>query len=179
MWVRRILIAIVAYALFALALGAVGIVAQHGGRSAAEDAPRALLSSQDVSDQPARLDLARVRGTFWLRYNAVNEPTAGNGYLGNRLATIPGGVLDAARRSGEDAVTWAPANGLRFAIVAQRLSGGDVLVSGQSLERTELRASQMIMYLTLALLAGLLLIATAVVVDWQLSRRKTLPQPGP
>ncbi|WP_158861849.1 hypothetical protein [Leifsonia sp. AG29] len=184
MWIRRSLLAVALYALFVLALGTVYIVAQHDGRSSAEDAPRALLSSArstggtgavDAAGQPRRRDLAHDQGVFWIRYDSSNQPTAGNGLLHGSLAVVPPGVLDSARERGQDAVTWQPEPGLRFAIVAQPTTHGGVVIAGQSLQRTELRAEQTLLYVMLALLGGLAVVVAWVVVDWLVSR----PRPWP
>lgn len=165
MWVHRTVFAVAAYVLFALALGTVYFVVQHDGRNAVEDGPRALLSAADTSGQPHHLDLSGYQGVFWMRYDAGDRPTGGNGYLHGALAAVPRGVLDDARRNGEDAVTWQPAEGLRFAIVAQPQRGGDVVVAGQSLQRTELRASQTLIVIVLALIGGLVVAGAAIGVD--------------
>lgn len=162
MWFRRILLAVTAFALFAGALATSYAMAQQNGRNEAEDAPRVLLS--DLSGQPARVDLSHSLGVFWIEYDAQGHPVAGNGYLDGRLASVPSGVLETARRDGEDAVTWQPGPGLRFATVARPV-GDRVVVAGQSLERTELRAERDLLYTMLALLAGAGVIGVAVAID--------------
>jgi len=176
MWIRRTLTAAAAYALFALALGTVFFVVQHNGRSAVEDAPRALLSSAAAASTASdRVDLASYSGVFWVRYDASDQPVAGDAYLGGRAAEVPPGVLDTARHGDEDAVTWQPEPGLRFAIVAESAPHGQVVVAGQSLQRTELRATQTLVVVVLALAGGLVLVAAAVLIDWRLSLRPPSP----
>ncbi len=167
MWVRRIIVAVAAYALFAGGLATLYIVEQQTGRNAVEDAPRALLSTgaaTAASPQPRRVDLASGLGTFWVRYDAHDAPAAGNGYLDGALAQVPRGVLDTAKATGEDAVSWEPQQGLRFAIVAKP-DGSGVLVAGQSLQRTEERATRTLLYIALALIAGAVVVAAAVTAD--------------
>jgi len=172
MWFRRIVVAVAAYALFAGGLATLYVVEQQAGRNAVEDAPRALLSAGEAAaaaTQPDRVDLTRYLGTFWVHYDAAGDPIAGNGYLGGSLARVPAGVLAAAKSSGEDAVSWEPEPGLRFAIVAQP-AGQDVVVAGQSLLRTEQRADRVLIYIALALVAGAFVVAAAVVADALLPR---------
>lgn len=57
-------------------------------------------------------------------------------------ATPPAGVVAAAARLGRDRVTWQPAPGDRFALVAVR-SGDRVIVAGQSLGPAEARIDQL------------------------------------
>ncbi|MGN7797647.1 hypothetical protein [Leifsonia sp. 22587] len=48
MWVHRVVFAVVVYCLFALAVGSTYVIVQHDGRSAVEDAPRALLAGGEL-----------------------------------------------------------------------------------------------------------------------------------
>lgn len=173
MWLHRIVVAVAAYALFAGGLATLYVVEQQEGRNAVEDGPRALLSAalrsaDDVTAaaQPRRVDLSHYLGTFWVRYDPAGDPEAGNGYLGGALAQVPRGVLETAMATGEeDAVSWEPQPGLRFAIVAQPVGDGGVVVAGQSLWRTEQRASRTLLYIALALVAGLFVVGAAVAAD--------------
>lgn len=177
MWLRRIIVAVVAYALFAGGLVTLYVVVQQDGRHAVEDAPRALLSSGATASgagQQDQLDLEHYLGTFWVSYDAAGRPTAGDGYLGGRLAQVPRGVLETAQATGEDAVSWEPQPGLRFAIVAQPLGTG-VIVAGQSLQRTEQRADRTVLYIGGALIAGLLVVGAAVAADALVTQRRLTP----
>lgn len=167
--------AVAAYALFAGALATLYVVVQQDGRSAIEDAPRALLSAgaDAVRAEPSqRFDLEHYRGTFWVRYDAAGTPVAGNGVLRGSLAQVPFGVLQNARAAGEDAVSWEPQPGLRFAIVAQPFGTGSI-VAGQSLHRAEQRIQRTGLSIGLALVAGLVVVAIAVVADALVTRRRS------
>ncbi|MCI0157040.1 hypothetical protein KNO15_10070 [Leifsonia shinshuensis] len=169
-----------AYALFAGALATLYVVVQQDGRHAVEDAPRALLSagatSAGATDANAarsnNLDLDHYLGTFWVSYDAAGRPTAGDGYLGGSLARVPHGVLQTAQATGEDAVSWQPEPGLRFAIVAQPLGDG-VIVAGRSLQPTEQRASRTLLFVAGALVAGLVVVGAAVAADALVARRRS------
>ncbi|WP_426625733.1 hypothetical protein ACPPVW_06685 [Leifsonia sp. McL0607] len=177
MWLRRIIVAVAAYALFAGGLATLYVVVQQDGRHAVEDAPRALLSAgatTSPAQQPDRLDLEHYLGTFWVRYDAAGRPTAGNGYLSGSLAQVPRGVLETARATGEDAVSWEPEPGLRFAIVAQPLDEG-VIVAGQSLQRTEQRTDRTMLFIAGALVAGLFVVGAAVAGDALVTQRRLTP----
>ena len=178
MWFRRIIVAVAAYALFAGGLATLYVVEQQAGRNTVEDAPRALLSTGEATaaaSQPDRVDLTSYLGTFWVQYDAHGAPIAGNGYLDGALARVPIGVLDTATSTGEDdAVSWEPEPGLRFAIVAQP-AGSGVIVAGQSLQRTEQRATRTAIYIGLALIAGAFVVAAAVGADALLTQRRLTP----
>ena len=177
MWLRRIIVAVAAYALFAGGLATLYVVVQQDGRSAAEDAPRVLLSAgaSAVTASPSRrFDLEQYRGTFWVRYDAAGTPVAGDGVLRGSLAQVPFGVLQNARAAGENAVSWEPEPGLRFAIVAQPFGKGSI-VAGQSLRRTEQRIQRTGLYIGLALAAGLVVVVIAVVADALVVQRRLTP----
>ncbi|MGN7797648.1 hypothetical protein [Leifsonia sp. 22587] len=107
---------------------------------------------------------------FWARYDRADRPIAGNGYLDGQLADPPSGVIDTARERGSDTVTWQPSGGLRFAIVAQREPDGQVLMAGQSLTRTEERASQSLIIALSVLIAGAVVTVAGVLVSAALGR---------
>lgn len=177
MWLRRIIVAVAAYALFAGGLATLYIVVQQDGRHAVEDAPRALLSAGEAAttaQQPGRVDLSRFLGTFWVRYDVAGRPVGGDGYLGGSLARVPGGVLQTARTLGEDAVSWEPEPGLRFAVVAEPVADG-VIVAGQSLRRTEQRAERSMLFIGGALVAGLFVVGAAVAADAAVVQRRLTP----
>jgi hypothetical protein len=177
MWLRRTIVAVAAYALFAGGLATLYIVVQQDGRHAVEDAPRALLSAGEATasvQQPGRVDLSHDLGTFWVRYDAAGRPVAGNGYLGGSLAQLPHGVLRTAQALGDDAVSWEPEPGLRFAVVAQPVGDG-VMVAGQSLQRTEQRAARTALYIAGALVAGLVVVGAAVAGDAFVAQRRLTP----
>lgn len=177
MWFRRIIVAVAAYLLFAGGLATLYVVVQQDGRQAVEDAPRALLSTGEASpatQQPDRMDLSHSLGTFWVRYDAAGRPTAGDGYLDGSLARVPQGVLRTARTLGEDAVSWEPKPGLRFAVVAQPVGDG-VIVAGQSLRRTEQRIERTSLYVGGALVAGLFVVGAAVAADALVAQRRLTP----
>ncbi|BAS12061.1 hypothetical protein AHiyo8_03640 [Arthrobacter sp. Hiyo8] len=71
-------------------------------------------------------------------YGTDDNPETGTATLHGVLPVVPSGVLDTARRSGGDAVTWQPEPGLRMAVIA-RSSAGKVVVAGQSLALTRPR----------------------------------------
>lgn len=172
MWVQRVVFAVVVYGLFALAVGSTYVMVQHEGRSAVEDAPRALLSGEVVG-QPSRVDLARSQGSFWTRYDRTDRPIHGNGYLHGVLADPPAGVIDTARERGTDAVTWEPSAGLRFAIVAQAEPDGEVLMAGESLSRTEERAAQSLIITLAVLVAGAVMMGAGLAVCALVGRNTT------
>ncbi|MDQ0634264.1 hypothetical protein QFZ40_002173 [Arthrobacter pascens] len=136
---------------------------QQLGRRAANDAPTAAAAAQvAVMGFPApsapRLELTPDSGVFVIVYGADNQPMSGTATLHGTLPVLPAGVLEAARRSGSDAVSWQPEPGLRIAVVA-RPAGDQVVVAGQSLKPTEDRNWMVLIFLSAAWLGSMIVLA--------------------
>jgi hypothetical protein len=111
----------------------------------AEDAAAALANGRSLSefDAGAKIDIARSLAPFIIIYDAQGQPVASNGALDGRMPTLPAGVLEAARRSGQNRVTWQPRAGLRYALVIARACGKfeGFAAAGRSLREIERRES--------------------------------------
>lgn len=159
-----------------LVFGSVYVALQQLGRSSANQAPAAALAAQAQSAQPMtapgpRLELTPDSGVFIIVYGADNRPESGTVTLDGQLPAVPGGVLDAARSSGFDAVTWQPEPELRMAIVA-RPSAGKVVVAGQSLAPYEDRDRRTLIILALGWLCSVFVIAAGYGTGGFLGRRQ-------
>jgi hypothetical protein len=73
------------------------------------------------------VDLATSDAVFVVVYDSADRPVAGTGRLDGTLPHLPKGVLDSARHSGGDRVTWRTPDGRRFATVEIR-SGAEVVL---------------------------------------------------
>ena len=129
----------------------------------AEDAARAL----DGGAQPASLvgtstvDVAQSLAPFLVIFDRSGAVLATDGQLDGHVPVPPPGVLEAARASGSNRVTWQPRPGVRVATVSVPWSGGAVL-AGRSLREVEIRedaalqialAAWLVMLVSLALTA--------------------------
>jgi hypothetical protein len=140
------------------------VVAQQIERQGADDAPERLASqvaaqlSQGADPADAAttpdVDLATSDAVFVVVYDSADRPVAGTGRLDGTLPHLPKGVLDSARHSGGDRVTWRTPDGRRFATVEIR-SGAEVVLGGQSLGPVESRIDR---------LGWLILVAWAAIV---------------
>jgi hypothetical protein len=84
--------------------------------------------------------------------------------LHGNARTVPLGVLDHARASGEERVTWQPEPGVRMATIVVHNRTGGFVVAGRSLEESEARTAaygKLVLAGWFATLIGLLVIVTA------------------
>lgn len=154
------------------------VVAQNAQRQWADDAPTRLAS--EIEPDPLgyaeahteQVDLASSLGSFWVLYDDKGTAIAGTGYLDGKLAHIPNGVLDAARSSDRNRVSWQPAPGLRFATVEVATDDG-VVMAGQSLEPSEDRTATMGILVAVGWLATMLVILAGAVAARLVPQRET------
>ena len=155
------------------------VVVQQSERQGADDAPQRLASqvAAELEDGPdpasiastSDVDLAKSDAVFFVIYDAAGRPIAGTGTLDGALARVPAGVLDTARRSGADHVTWQPSAGLRFASVELK-AGSDVVLGAQSLAPTESRIDRLGSLVLVSWAGVLLLIGVGFFVDRAVDR---------
>ena len=176
--VRWSAIALIVTALFATLY----LVMQQVERQGADDAPERLASqvaSQLAGSGAAAastaddVDLAGSDAAFFVVYDSANRPVSGTGHLDGALATVPAGVLDLARRTGTNHVTWQAADGRRFATVEQR-AGDSVVLGGQSTGTDRGASRSLGLLILVAWLCGLAIVVVAFVVE-----RVTLGGTGP
>jgi hypothetical protein len=89
-----------------------------------------------------------------------------SGQLSGAPRAIPSGVLDHARQSGEERVSWQPEPGVRVAAVVVRYRGspGGFVLAGRSLAETEARVVKFQQLIGLAwafVVGGLLVLVSA------------------
>lgn len=151
--IRRAILMFLPLALVATGLaGLVYLVAQQDGRwranepqvQLAEDAAARLDAGGRPADQvgSAPVDIARSLAPFVVVYGPTGSVLATDGTLDGQSPEVPPGVLDSARTSGRNAVTWQPRDGVRIATVTVPWSGGTVL-AGRSLRLVEDEASRL------------------------------------
>ena len=94
----------------------------------AEDVARGLDGGGDATTLigTARVDVALSLAPFAVVYDAAGKALATTGLLDGVPPVPPTGVLESARSSGIDKVTWQPGVGLRIAAVVVPWRGGRV-----------------------------------------------------
>ncbi len=185
--VRWTAAAIIVTALFA----SLYLVMQQGERQGADDAPGRLASQVAAqlsnSGAPAgtgtsgdgstgaTVDLAVSDAEFFVVYDAANRPVSGTGRLDGALPTIPVGVLDEARRSGSNHVTWQTPDGRRFASV-ERQAGQNVVLGAQSLAPSENRTDHLASLILIAWACVLAVIVVAFFIERAVAKSPSRPQ---
>lgn len=90
------------------------------------------------------IELGQSLAPFLMVLDDKGTVVASSGRLRGQTRAVPAGVLEHARQSGEERVTWQPEPGVRMAtVVVRRLdAGGGFIVAGRSLAETEDRILQ-------------------------------------
>jgi len=177
--VRWSAVAVIVTAMFA----SLSLVMQQVERQGADDTPSRLASqvasqlsgaggsSGDSSGATSAdglaagdVDLAVSDAPFSIVYDAGDRPVSGTGRLDGALAQVPTGVLEQARRTGTDQVTWQLGDGRRFATVERR-AGDRVVLAGQSLAPTEARIDRIGLLILAAWICVLLVVLGAFLVE--------------
>lgn len=165
--------------------GTVYAMAQQNTRASANTEPAAvaarevqLLTAGSGTLAGQRLELTTDTGPFVIVYGADNTPVGGTVVRDGALPMVPVGVLATARLKGQDKVTWQPAAGLRFALVAWALTDGRVVVGGQSLTPFEDRDTQTMALIGLGWLTSIACLAGGWILTRFLDTRRTPIQPA-
>jgi hypothetical protein len=132
----------------------------------ARDAAARLAAGQapvDTVVPTTTVDVASSLAPFLTVLDARGSIVASSGRVHGALRSVPSGVLDHVRQSGEEEVSWQPEAGVRVATAIVSYPGGFVL-TGRSLVESERRIARMGELVALAwlgILAGLAVLVTA------------------
>ncbi len=142
-------------------------LAADAARALDDGAPPASLvapgSAAASAAGPGPVDVATSLAPFLVVYDGSGNVLATNAELDGVAPVPPAGVLETARSSGRDAVTWQPRGGVRIAAVAIGWSGGSV-IAGRSLRLIEEREDRALAIAGLAWLVGMAALVVAVLV---------------
>ncbi len=132
----------------------------------ARDAAAALAGGQSAASIGVgpQVDIGRSLAPWITVVDEKGTVVSSSARLHGNARTVPAGVLDHARRSGEERVTWQPEAGVRMATIIVHNRNGGFVVAGRSLEESEARTAaygNLILAGWLATLVGLLVIVSA------------------
>ena len=139
----------------------------------ARDAAARLAAGQAPADAVAGfppVEFGHSLAPFLMVVDDHGAILASSGRLNGSLRTVPPGVLDAVRGTGEERVSWQPEPGVRVASVVVRYPTGFAL-AGRSLAESEGRTARLgtlILVGWIGILVGLaaLVAATELARDW-------------
>jgi len=132
----------------------------------ARDAATAITSghrAENVASGPV-VDIGRSLAPWITVTDDKGTILSSSARLHGDARTVPIGVLDHARASGEERVTWQPERGVRMATVVVHNRTGGFVIAGRSLEESEARTAaygKLILAGWFATLIGLLVIVIA------------------
>jgi hypothetical protein len=140
----------------------------------ARDAAAQLASGQvpvDTVVPAATVEVANSLAPFLTVLDARGSIVASSGRVHGALKSVPSGVFDHVRQTGEEEVSWQPEPGVRVAASIVSYPGGFVL-AGRSLLETERRRARMSELIALAWLGMLVGLAVLVAATETLMTRK-------
>lgn len=135
----------------------------------AEDAARALAAGANPQNivPPYQTDIATSLSPYLMLFNDQGKTVISSAVLNGKPPTVPGGVFAYARQYGETRVTWQPQQGVRSAIVVDRIQNtsgtniGFVLV-GRSLREVEIREGNLLLMVALGWFVTLAAVFAAI-----------------
>jgi len=88
-----------------------------------------------------KIDIAKSLAPYIIIFDATGKPIASSAQLNGQTPTIPSGVFDSVRQSGEVRITWQPQSNVRSAIVVTEFRGSNsgFVLAGRSLREAEKR----------------------------------------
>ena len=151
-----------------ITMGLVYVVEQQNFRMNAND-PQIQLA-EDFADQLSAgrtvasintsntVDMAKSLSLFIFIYDEAGNVVVGSGKLNGQYPTLPAGVLDYAKKAGQNRITWEPQSGLRFALVIIPYSGAEsgFVAVGRSLREVEQRVGRLGLEVLAGWLVGLI-----------------------
>jgi len=120
----------------------------------AQDTAAKLEDGQQIQQVvPAdKVDIAKSLAPYIIIFDANGHPIASSAQLNGQTPTIPAGVFDTVRQTGEDRITWQPQPDVRSAIVVTQFKGptSGFVLAGRSLREVEQRENGIMLLSLLA-----------------------------
>ncbi len=112
------------------------------------------------------VNLQKSLAVFIQFYNEQKQVVYSSGLISNKMPQIPHGVLEAAKNTGENAVTWQPQYNVRLATVTRYVGTPQVafVLAGRSLQEVEVRVGNLIHMIIICWIIALGIIALHLVI---------------
>jgi len=130
----------------------------------ARDASAALAQGKNPFTASETVDIGRSLAPWITVTDDQGNIIASTARLHGNPRTVPSGVFQHARETGEERVTWQPEPGVRMATVVVHNRNGGFVVAGRSLRESEERTAaygRLILLGWIITLTGLLLVVSA------------------
>ena len=136
-----------------------------------EDMASYASSGKDLSAVMPKMETDISQSLVWfvMFFDDSGKVVASNAKLDGQTPIVPVGVLEHAKISGQNRVTWQPKEGVRIAAVITKYNGGEVLV-GRSLRETESRIHALGKKV---MIAWIVMLASAFIGTWLLLPKKS------
>ncbi len=138
-----------------------------------EDLASRLESGKELSKvvPSETIDISKSLAPFIIVYNRAGQPVVSTAELDGKTPSLPNGVLDYAKKHGQNRLTWQPKEGVRSATVITKYNTGYVLV-GRSLREVENRENQMVKHIEFIWLVTLAISFLAIFIFLPNPRKK-------
>ena len=127
----------------------------------AEDIVSELNAGADPSglNSQNKTDMAGSLSPYLMIYDGDNKLMGSTGQLDGEVPIVPTGVLDAAKKNGENRVTWQPKSGVRVALVVKSFSAATsgFVVVGRSLREIEIREANTLKIVAICWLVSIII----------------------
>lgn len=137
-------ILVFSFAIYAVVQQSLRLSANDPQVELTEEISQKLSEGEIPSAQAETVELSKTLTPFIMIFDKDKKLVYSTSVVNGKSATPPMGVLDAAKRFGENRVTWQPTKGVRLATVTRYFKGsneGYVLV-GRSLREVEKRIAK-------------------------------------
>ena len=122
------------------------------------------------------IDISKSLAVFTAIFSADGKVLQSSGLLDGKFPQPPAGVFEFTNANNEDVLTWQPQTGVRLAMVFEKINaqGEGFVAVGRSLKETEIRESNLLKMIGLALAACLLILFVNLLLQTYLSKKVSI-----
>jgi hypothetical protein len=117
------------------------VLVQQDIRQSANDPLIQMAEDQIQPQNLPTVDISQSLAPFTIIFDNNGQPISSSGTLNGSIPTIPLGVFQYVRMSGEDRFTWEPMSGVRIAAVVDHFVGAHpgFILAGRNIREVEKR----------------------------------------
>lgn len=129
-----------------------------------EDSAQALAQGKNISDfqMTQKIEISQSLAPFIMVFDDNGNLSASTGVLHGQTPQVPSGIFFNTKLSGEERLTWQPANDTRIASVITHFSGkqSGFVLAGRNLREIEKREGMLTFHMAIGWIGTLLVTAT-------------------